>query len=87
MVMSADGIQDVGGITVMKLARAKRRDPVIGSLVSEKLARLPSARIRSLGVLAMTAWTVVRVTMAVDVAQQVVLVGCAKNGIVWSIGL
>ena len=71
----------------MKLALAKRAEPVTGSLLSEKLARLPSARAKSVGVRAITAGTVVRVTMAVEVAQQVVLVGCARNGIECKIGV
>ena len=82
METSALGIHEVGAITVMKLAFAKRPEPVIGSSLSEKFFKLPSGKIRSAGVRPITAGTFVCVTIAVDAAQQVLFVGCGINGIV-----
>jgi hypothetical protein len=72
---SADGIHDIGGMTVIPWALANRAEPVTASCVSEKLRMLPLARIKSAGVRAMTAGTFERVTIAVLAAQQVCSVG------------
>jgi hypothetical protein len=87
MLTSEEGSHDVGGTTVIEWARAKRVDPVTGSLVSEKFRKLPSGRIKSGGVRAITTGTAERLTIAVLAAQHVVFVGCDMKGTVCKIGV
>src|SRR4029077_5554170 len=84
--LSATGIHEAGGTTIMELAFAKRMGPVTASSLSEKFFRLPSSVIRSSGVRKRTVEIEVRVTIAVEAAQQLVGVRCGINGMVCRIG-